>query len=470
MPATPTPDEAGTGAQARRDARRHAGYGPVLANVHYRHILVAQFISNLGNWVELVALQFWLARLTGRLDDQGLLAAMQSLPVALLGLVGGVAADRLNRRTLLFVTQVLAGVVALGVAGLAIWTPEDPGLTRAWIFALGALHGVVMAFNFPAWQVLTPRLVPREQLGRAVALNGIQFNLARTVGPALGGVVLARLGSPPLFVFNAVSFFAMAAVVLTTPDSPAPARTRDEGRSGGTVVRPLLEAAQTIRRHRGLLAVFVAQLVVNSLAAPLVRLLTLYAIDVYGVAKERASEVSGLLLATQGIGAVIGGLALRLVPPWYPKHHFIPVAFTALGLSIALFSLTSSPGAGYGVMLVCGFFWIWSFNQSWAAMQLLAPDAMRGRVLAMTTAAGFGVSALGAAGAGALGEALKLAVSPALATQIVVAGLGVPLLAAGVVMLMFRVPEVDGLARRSDGRRPSRNVIRAILASEHSPR
>lgn len=454
-------------------------FGQVLAHRHYRNILFAQFVSNLGTWTEAFLLQLWVAKVTGRMDDQGALAAAQSLPIAVLGLLGGVVADRVNRRTLLFVTQLLAGLVAIAVVVVSIVfagvnSNEDPGARTlvGWIMALGAVNGAVMAFNFPAWQVLTPRLVPRDHLSRAIALNGIQFNLARMLGPAAAGFLVAQLtlftDKPytPLLAFNALSFFLMAWVVLSTPDSPAPPN------DGQPVWSQIRDARRFILSNRGPLAVFAAQVIISFLAAPLVRLLSLYVLSVYKLDAKRATEAAGMLLALQGLGAVIGGLALRWIPPWYPKHHFIPVAVLGLGATLALFATTTSLWAGYAVMLVCGFFWIWAFNQSWAAMQLLAPDAMRGRVLAITTVASFGATAIGAFLAGAAGEFLKSSglLSPGAATQAVVAGLGLPLILAGIVMLMFRTPEVDGHPRLPAGRRPSRNVIRAILAVEHWPR
>jgi MFS family permease len=461
-------------------------FGDVLANTHYRNILFAQFFSNVGTWMEMFVIQMFLARLTGSLADQGILTAFQQVPIFALGIAGGLLADRVDRRRMLVVTQVLAGIVALGVAWV-LWHDFASPRHAVWaLWALGGLHGCVMAFNFPAWQVLTPRLVPRVQLTKAITLNGIQFNTARIVGPAVAGFALALIAGPPLLVFNAITFLVMGAVVLTTPPTPAPAP------SDVPVARQLTEAVAVAWRHKGIRAVFFAQVLASMLAAPLVRLLSLFAIDVYklpSVGPHRAAvsgeavplsftgpltaeNAAGLMLAVQGLGAVVGGLSLRYVPSWYPKHHLIPLAIAALGLSICIFSLTTSPWAGFVAMFICGYFWIWTFNQSWAAVQLLAPDAMRGRVLAFVTVAGFGATALGAFGAGWFGELLKArqVLSSAGATQLTVAVLGFPLMVAGIVMMLHRVPEVDNMSPRPDGRPPSRSLWKAITASEHRPR
>ncbi|MBY0307718.1 MAG: MFS transporter, partial [Phycisphaerales bacterium] len=312
-----------------------ATFSDVWRNRHYRRVISAQFLSNVGTWMEMFAISMFVAQATGRLDDQGGLGLVQQLPIALLGIAGGLMADRVNRRTLLVYTQVLAGVVALGVAIVSTVEFEQARTAVNWLFALGLLNGCVLAFNFPAWQVLTPRLVPREQLGRAIALNGILFNLARVVGPAAAGWLVAAVGhiggleryaSAPCFLFNAASFFFVAWVVSRSPDSPPPPH---DGRS---LARQLKPAWQFIIHKPGPRTVMFTQVLLSFLAAPLVRMLSLFVIDVYGIREKQAAEAAaGMLLAVQGVGAVIGGLSLRLVPPWYPKHHFMPLSVALLG-------------------------------------------------------------------------------------------------------------------------------------------
>ncbi|HYD02142.1 MAG TPA: MFS transporter, partial [Phycisphaerales bacterium] len=450
-----------------------ATYRDVWKNVQYRRVISAQFLSNTGTWMEMFAISMFVAHATMRLDDQGALGLVQQLPIAVLGLLGGLAADRLNRRALLVYTQALAGVVALGVAAVSMIQFDDPRTAVNWLFALGLLNGCVLAFNFPAWQVLTPRLVPREQLGRALALNGIQFNLARVLGPALAGFIIAQFAaipgwepyaSAPCLLFNAASFFFVAWVVSKSPDAPPPA-------PDGHPVLTQLKAAWSFVIHKpGPRAVLIAQVLLSFLAAPLVRMLSLYVIDVYGIKEEagKAQQAGGLLLAVQGVGAVIGGISLRWIPSWYPKHHFMPLSVALLGLSITVFSMTTALWTGYAAMLVCGFFWIWAFNQSWSAMQLLAPDHMRGRVLSLVTVLAFGATALGAVIAGVGGEQLKHVLSHAHATQLSVGGLSVVLMFAGMLMMVVRTPEVDGLDRRGH-KTVDLDLANAVLARRFRP-
>ncbi len=485
----PTDLEGEVGDAPRAGTEASNGRWGVLAHRHYRNVLAAQVFSNIGTWTEMFAIQMFVARATGKLDDQGTLGACQLLPIFVLGLFGGVAADRVNRRTLLVVSQLMAGAVAIGVALVVQTTFEDPRTPIRWLFLLGALNGCVMAFNFPAWQVLTPRLVPRADLTKAITLNGIQFNTARAIGPGIAGLVMAQWGAPPLLWFNAFTFILMAGVVMSTPDDPAPKQSQ------GRMASELREAWAFLMHQRGPRAVFMAQFTLCLLAAPMVRMLSNFVIAVYGLgehaidavqasapvaggvamsretAKFLAAEAAGgTLLAIQGVGAVVGGLALRYVPKWYPKHHFIPLSVAGLGLSITAFALARQVWVGYIAMGVCGWFWMWAFNQSWAALQVLTPDRVRGLVMSVTNVAVFGAMAVGAIIAGFGGEQLKVhkILDDAWATQASILMLSVPLAFAGIWMMLYRVPEVDGMPAGGD-RKVARSLVHAITAKEHWP-
>ncbi len=462
------------------------GRSSVLRHRHFRHVVIAGFVSNVGGWMEMVGIQMIVAKTTGSLKMLGYFAAAQLLPILFLGIFGGLVADRVNRKKLLVATQAMLMLIAAGVAVAAYWQhrlPEVAWLARrghtagsglvAALFLLSIAQGVVMAFNIPAWQVLTPRLVPKDELTRAITLNGIQFNAARVVGPALAGVILGAFGATPLFVFNTVTFLGVLIAVSTTPDAPAPPQTDTHP------WRQVREAAAFIFLQKGPLCVFMAMVLMSLLAAPLMRMLPLYVIDVYGVSEARADLVTGWLISILGVGAVLGGFALALVPRWYPKHHFIPLAITGAGLSITLFGLTTGQWAGYATMFIVGLFWIWGFNPAWAAMQHLVSDGMRGRVMAIANVASFGVTAIGNVAAGWLGEGVEailvgqgvtewLGMTPKqIGTHSAVAGLSAVLLAAGFVMLIWRVPEVDGLRPGDPEHTPRRSLWAGITARTH---
>lgn len=455
---------------------------------HYRRVISASFVSNIGGWMEMIGIQMIVARATGSLKMLGYFAAAQLLPILFVGIFGGLVADRVNRKKLLVTTQALLMGIAGCVAAASHWQADLPtihwlghlgdasGLVAV-LFMLSIAQGIVLAFNMPAWQVLTPRLVPRSELTQAINMNGISFNGARVVGPALAGVVLGWIGATPLFLVNTATFLGVLIAVSTTPDAPAP------------LVKPthpwrqVREAAAFIFGQKGPLCVFIAIVFMSLLAAPLIRMMPLYVMDVFGLQGAAADSATGALISVLGVGAVLGGIGLKFFPAWYPKHHFIPMALTGAGLTITAFGLTSSIWAGYAAMLFVGVFWIWGYNPAWGAIQNLVGDDMRGRVMAITNVAVFGVTAAGNIASGLLGEGMQNllasgrvgAFTPeratAIGTHLSIAGLSAVLIVAGAVMLIWRVPEVDGLMPGDPGYGPKRhNLWDGLTARSHRPR
>lgn len=450
----------------------------VLRHVHFRRIVIAGFVSNVGGWMELLGVQIIIAHATGSLTALGTFGAAGLTPILLFGVLGGLLADRVNRKKLLVFTQAMLMVVAGCLAAVSHMDPAKLGhVSIPWLsiqgehsgfifslFVLTVFQGTIMAFNIPAWQVLTPRLVPKDELTKAITVNGIQFNAARVIGPAIAGAVMGWYGSTPLFVMNTLTFLGVLLAVSTTPDAPAPPR------SGNSALVEVRQAWGFIFNGRGPLCVFLAIIAMGLLAAPLIRILPLYPIDVYKLGQQKSEQVTGYLIGALGLGAVLGGVLLRYLPKWYPKHHFIPATIAGCGLTISLFALTKSPWTGYSAMILAGVFWIWSFNSAWAAMQGLVPDHMRGRILAVTNVAAFGSNAVGNVLSGLLGDTIAMHThNKALGTQLAIGLLSVSLLIAGIVMMIWRVPEVDGLPRLPAGTRVDRSLLNAILAREHRP-
>ncbi len=477
----------------------------VLRHTHFRRVFIAAFVSNIGGWMEMLGIQMIVAHATGSLKMLGYLGAAHMLPVLCFGLLGGLVADRVNRKKLLVVTQALLMIVA-GVVVLVSMTAMDDTTRVNYLLVLAALNGTIMAFNVPAWQVLTPRLVPKEELTRAITANGVQFNLSRVIGPALAGVVLGWYGPTPLFILNTLTFIGVLIAVSTTPDAPAPPPT---GESWATQMK---QASAFVFGKRGPLAILCAMILLSGLAAPLIRMVPLYVIDVYeigshspgahargeaappplaenppntstaagsapaqpsipGIASTNsdADRVTSLLVALLGLGAVCGGLLLRRIPPWYPKHHFIPMAVAGCGMAITAFAFTTTLWTGSVIMFICGVFWIWGFNQSWAAMQNIVPDSMRGRIMAIANVAAFGGTAAGNLASGWLGDWLAGPLGKMLSTQLAVGVMSGLLLMAGIVMLANRVPEIDGMTRKPMPRPLRKGLVNAVLAKEHWP-
>ncbi len=428
--------------------------------------------------MEILGVQWLMAEQTSSAVMMGYLAAAQLFPMLVLGVWGGLVADRVNRKRLLLTTQAMLMLIA-GVLAVFAWSGWATPLV---LIVFGVLNGATMAFNVPAWQVLTPRLVPREELTQAINLNGLQFNLARVVGPALAGVIMALYGPAVLFLINSLSFLGVLAAVAGTPDAPTPAR------DPATAWQRIREALAFVFHRPGPRAVFLGMVLFAALAAPLVRLLSLFVRDVYSGGRTDApgdlgngmngtGEVQfGVLLTMMGLGAVAGALALKALPRWYPKHHFIPLSIACCGVSIVLFSAASSFPLGAALVFLCGVFWLWAFNSSFAAMQVLVDDAMRGRVLSVCNVAVFGAMPLGSLAAGAIAatvsdpHASATSTSAGLGVQVGVGSMGAALALVGLVMLIWRTPEVDGLAPGDPGHARRPGLLAGITGGVHRPR
>ena len=410
-------------------------------------------VSSIGTWMEGLGVQWLRAQQTGSPVMLGALAAAQLGPMLVLGLFGGLAADRVDRRKLLLVSQTAMMLIAAGLAVAA-------GLGRATppvLLALGLLNGVAMAFNTPAWQVLTPRLVPRDELHKAIALQGMQFNLARVVGPALAGLMLAQTSATVLFALNTVSFVAVLLAVASTAPAPPPPGPRPPARA------QIAEAFGFVFKHPGPRALFAMLLLLSALAAPLQRMLPLFVADVF-----RAGETSyGLLLGLFGAGAVLGGLTLGRWPRWYPRHHLIPFALTLTGVCMTMFCTTHSLAVGGVWIAAAGTVWIWAFSSTMTALQLLVGDTMRGRVLSVINMAMFGAMPIGSLAAALLGERLVGLIPGAAPVQLGVGVMAVLLTLCGVLLLVFRTPEIDEATPTTPRRR---TLWSGLTASEHRPR
>ena len=432
----------------------------VLRHVGFRRVWLGAMVSSIGTWMEGLGVQWLMAEQTGSTVMLGALAAAQLGPMLIFGLLGGLAADRFDRRRMLLVTQMAMMVIAVLLTVAAALGRATPPV----LIGLGLLNGIAMAFNIPAWQVLIPRLVPRDELHRAIALQGMQFNLARVVGPALAGLLLARTSATVLFAINAISFVAVLSAIFATSRAPPPTGPH------APLVRQIAEAFAFVFKHPGARALFTMLLLFSAFAAPIQRMLPLFVSDVF-----HSDEASyGLLLGLFGAGAVLGGLSLGRWPLWYPRHHLIPLSLTLTGACMTLFCATDSLALGGLWMAVTGLVWIWAFSSTMTALQLLVGDAMRGRVLAVVNMAMFGAMPLGSMLAALLGERLahvRSAVDsapllPGTAVQLGVGVMSAALTLCGVFLMIFRTPEID---EPTPTLPRSRNIWHGLTAARHRP-
>lgn len=473
---------------------------PLLAlrHPHFRLIWFAAFATYLGNWFEFVAVRWLVTEEAKHLEATGVkinaedwmayLSIAQLGPTLFLGLFGGIIADSVNRRSLLVATQGAMMLIAFAMAVAAFTGHAD----RWTLLILVLFQGIAVPFNNPAWQVLTPRLVPKDELHLAITLNGISFNVARTLGPAIAGVIMAVFKTPmptpslvtgdaqttshgaaALLLFNALTFIGVMLAVLKTPDAPAPPELAGAWRHPGRALERSKEALSWVWHRKGPRAVLFAVVVFAVLATPVMPLMSLMVHDVH----RGDEDTFGVFIAVMGLGAVSGGLAMRYVPPWYPMHHFIPFSCTFGAVFILLFAMADNKEWALFTLFFVGVFWMWGFNSSAVAMQKLAPDDMRGRISAVVNTIAMGLMPVGPLMASFIGHALErwtvavglITPSAGLSTQLGIAACALLLLAASLVMLIWRTPEVDNIDPTDPTYDRQPGLIRGIFAPNHRP-
>jgi MFS family permease len=337
----------------------------------FRALWTASLASNVGTWMH-DASAAWLMT---TLDPSPLMVALMqtatSLPFFLLALPAGALADIVDRRRLLLVTQVwmLCAATALGICTLM-------HLTGPWILlGLTLALGLGAALNAPAWQATTPELVPPEQLPAAVALTGVSVNVARAVGPALGGLLVAALGTGWVFLLNAVSFLGVVAVLVRwRREVNVTSRLPPEDVPGA--MRAGLRYVRHSAPFRGVL-VRTAAFVVP--AAALWALLPLFARHGLGL----SAVGYGSLLGCLGLGAIMGALGLPRVRAQVSSDRLVVIAtivFAAVSIGLAM-----APGAvvAGAVLLVGGVAWMAAMSTLNVAAQSAVPAWVRARALAV---------------------------------------------------------------------------------------
>ena len=308
---------------AIEESPSHAWLPPALQSLrhrNYRLLWIGTVISNSGDWMDQIALNWLVYQLTGSAVDLGILNACRLAPIFVFTLIGGVVADRWERRRLMFTTQSVALLLALALSLLS-----GTGLVQMWMVLLIAVgRGIMLSFNQPARQSLISELVPREDLPNAVALNSATLNLTRVLGPAIGGGLIASVGVAGAFYLNAVSFIAVliALTMMRFEERPSAAH--------GSMLRQLAGGVIYVKRHPDLRVLVMLALVPMVLGMPYQAMLTVFASDVLHV----GGGGLGLLTACSGIGAVSGALSVASVSgrSWLPRLMLGGLVLFGVGL------------------------------------------------------------------------------------------------------------------------------------------
>lgn len=362
-----------------------------LAVRNYRYYFFGQSISVAGNWMQTVAAGWVTLELTNDPVMLGLIFAARYVPILLLAPWGGLVADRVEKLRLLILTQA-ASFLLTGLLGVLALTRS---LTIGGMFVLVTLLGLINVFDGPSRQSLISNLVPRELLANAIALNSISMNVARVLGPALGGLIIAGLGSALCFLANAASFVIVIVLLLRMDRS----ELRDVVRAGkakGQIVEGLRHAVRTPELLLPLLLVALTGIFTWEYPVSLPLLTT--------NAFAQGAEAFGLALASLGLGCVIGGfLAARRATPdtW-------SLSRTALWWGLATIALGFAPTlwSAYLLLLPVGIFAVTFNSSAKTVLQLTAPPQMRGRMMSLWSMGWQGSTVVGAPLIGYVGATL----------------------------------------------------------------
>jgi MFS family permease len=348
------------------------------AELDYRRFWFTQFVSNLGSWMQVVA-QGWLVyRLTDSPFLLGFVGFANSIPTLFLMLPGGVVADHFDRRRVVSLSQWAQALSALFLA-VAIRTNQ---ITVWQIIAATFAVGVAISFSAPAWQAMVVDLLDdRGRLPNAIAMNSLQFNLSRALGPLIAGVTLAAWGSFWCFLFNAVSFLPLIFVLGKLKQRQQPLAAT------GAILTRLADGLRYVRTQRVVLLLLVVVAAASLFGYAYVALMPMVARSLFG---HDDAQGLAVLMGGMGAGALTGSLTLAFrMPPPGAILRSILAGITLLGVGLCAIGWVRAEPLVVAILFLCGAAGVYSVALCNTSIQQRIPDDMRGRVLSMYTFAFF---------------------------------------------------------------------------------
>jgi predicted MFS family arabinose efflux permease len=325
--------------------------------------------SSIGTWMQAVAQNWLVLEITNSPFLLGLDSFLGQIPIFLFSLIGGVVADRADRRKLLVGSQLVQMSCAFLLASLFALST-----VKVWyILSLSFVVGLAQAFGGPAYQALIPTLVAPKDLANAIALNSIQFNLARVIGPMLGGIALTSMGAAWCFTFNGISFVAVIISLLLLPVRPLAAKT------GASVLTSIKEGLNFIDRQEGMSPLIAIAFLMTMLGVPIMVFLPVVVRDVF----HMGARIFTLMLCISGGGAVVGALTVAAFGHIQHKGRVALFTLISLGVLMCAFGLSRSLPLSCFLLFVSSAALVAVFAMISSLVQLIAPDEMRGRVMSV---------------------------------------------------------------------------------------
>ena len=335
----------------------------------FRLMWIGACTSSIGTWMQIVAQGWLIYRLTHSAFLLALDQFLGGIPIFLFSLIGGVVADRVERRRILLGSQWVQ-MASAGLLTILVAT----GLVHVWhILCLSFVSGFAQAFGGPAYQALIPTLVEKEDMPNAIALNSIQFNVAVMVGPALAGQALAKLGEKWCFGLNALSFLAPIISLSMITARFLPQKTKE------SMFFSLKEGIKFVRRQASMEALIILAFCMTFLSMPMRTYIPVFVKDIF----HRGPDTFGNLLALMGLGSIFGSLGVASLGNVKRKGRLALGALMSLGIGISGFALSKwLPLSGVMLVLV-GASMMAVFANVNSLVQLITTNEMRGRVMSV---------------------------------------------------------------------------------------
>ena len=400
-----------------------------LRALHHRNFQLffsGQLISLTGTWMQTVAQSWLVYRLTGSSLLLGSVGFASQFPVFLVAPLGGIVADRRNRHRVVIATQAAAMILAFMLALLTL-----TGRVQIWeIFVLAALLGVVNAFDLPARQSFIVDMVGKEDLMNAIALNSSMFNAARIIGPAVAGILVAKIGEGWCFLANGLSYIAVIIGLLLMH----PPRPYYLG-SSGSALENFVEGFRFVWQTAAIRSLLLLLGLVSLVGMPYTVLMPIFADRIL----HGGARGLGILMGATGVGALLGALTLAMRRGVRGLSRWVAFSCAGFGVSLILFALSRVFWLSAALLLPVGFCMMLEMSSSNTLIQTMVPDQLRGRVMAMYAMVFMGLAPFGALFAGALADRIGT-------PRTVIAGAAAAV--AGAAWFGAHLPKIRGEVRR----------------------
>src|ERR1700734_1873588 len=381
-----------------------------LKHRNFQLFFSGQIISLVGTWMDMVAEAWLVYRLTGSSLLLGTVTFAGQLPVLLISPFAGLAADRLNRRKIVITTQFASMIIAGILAGLTL----SKHVTVEQVIIRAALMGVVNAFDIPARQSFLVEMVGREDLMNAIALNSSMFNAARIIGPSIAGILVAKIGEGWCFFANAVSYIAVIiGLLLMKVHSPARAAM-------ASPFEHMMEGFRFVDRTAPIRALLLLLGLVSLMGMPYVVLMPIFADQIL----HGGARGLGILMGATGVGALLGALTLAFREGVKGLGRWVAWCCAGFGASLAVFGISHMFWVSVILLLPVGYCMMLQMACSNTLIQVMVPDALRGRVMAVYSMMFMGMAPIGALLGGALADRLGAQVTVAIGGIASIAGAG----------------------------------------------